>query len=75
MADLDSLQWMDGEADLALAVWAYERYWIKKALEHNNGSVTAAAKDLGMSWQQLGFVLKGRQKGLHEAKTRKRQKA
>lgn len=64
--------WLNGELDLPTAVNAYERFWIERALKKNNGSVTRAAKDLCISWQFLGFILKNRQKGLHEAKTRKR---
>jgi tetratricopeptide (TPR) repeat protein len=42
----------------------YEAYFIQQALEEENGSVTRAAKKLGISHQGLGFILETRQSKL-----------
>lgn len=77
MADLDSLYWLNKEKDLPTAVDAYERFWIERALENNKGTarpLTGAAEDLGITYQQLGFILRGRQKGLYKTTRRKSKK-
>jgi tetratricopeptide (TPR) repeat protein len=46
-----------------------EREVIKLALEQANGSVTHAARSLGMSWQGLAYTLRTRHKDLLEVRT------
>jgi len=54
----------EGVASLGEAVLAYEASLIKKALLLEGGAIVAAAEDLGISYQQLRFLLDGRQKEL-----------
>jgi DNA-binding NtrC family response regulator len=67
-----------GEASLANAwdgcsldreVSSYEAKLIKRALEAARGSVTSAARLLGITHQGLAFILQGRQKELLSART------
>ena len=60
---------LGGEATLADAILAYEAALISKALQIANGSVTHAAKTLGTSYQQLSFILEGRQKAIAHLRT------
>jgi DNA-binding NtrC family response regulator/tetratricopeptide (TPR) repeat protein len=50
-------------------VQRYEADLIKRALEASKGSVTRAARLLGLSHQGLAFILQGRQKDLLSART------
>ena len=49
-------------------VLAYESSLIKQALETSDGSVTRAARMLGISHQGLAFILNGRHKDLLAAR-------
>lgn len=51
-------------ASLEQQVLAYESSLIKEALERSDGSVTRAARMLGISHQGLAFILNGRHKDL-----------
>lgn len=48
---------------------SFEHDTIKKALERSQGSVTNAARSLGMSYQALSYMLKTRHKDLLEQRT------
>ncbi len=50
-------------------VLVYEGQLIKRALETTNGSVTRAARLLGITHQGLAFILQGRHKSLLSART------
>jgi tetratricopeptide (TPR) repeat protein len=50
-------------------VLQYERDWIKRALEASGGSVTRAARLLGITHQGLAFILNGRHKSLLSVRT------
>ena len=50
-------------------IHSLERYLIKHALESNEGSVTRAAKTLGISYQELHYVLETRHKDLLKYRT------
>lgn len=54
---------------LRKAVLAYEAKFIEYALRTAQGSVTRAAKMLGIGYQSLGEILKGRQKKLRHLRT------
>jgi tetratricopeptide (TPR) repeat protein len=47
----------------------FEHYLIKHALDISQGSVTRAARSLGMSYQKLGYMLETRHKDLHKERT------
>ena len=49
-------------------VLRYERDLIKRALETSGGSVTRAARQLGITHQGLAFILNGRHKSLLSAR-------
>jgi len=48
---------------------SFEHEEIKRALENAKGSVTAAARSLGMSWQSLSYMLETRYKDLLKYRT------
>ena len=50
-------------------VLRYEGNLIRKALEESNGSVTRAARLLGVTHQGLAFILNGRQSELLSIRT------
>jgi tetratricopeptide (TPR) repeat protein len=52
------------EASLEAQVLRYEGELIKRALEASEGSITRAARLLGVTHQGLAFILNGRQKNL-----------
>jgi DNA-binding NtrC family response regulator len=52
------------EASLDEQVLRYEAELIKRALETSEGSITRAARLLGVTHQGLAFILNGRQKDL-----------
>ena len=52
------------EATLEARVLQYEGELIKAALEASDGSITRAARTLGVTHQGLAFILNGRQKSL-----------
>jgi transcriptional regulator with PAS, ATPase and Fis domain len=54
---------------LEAEVLNYERQLIKRALEASNGSVTRAARMLGITHQGLAFILNGRHKTLSSVRT------
>jgi CheY-like chemotaxis protein/Tfp pilus assembly protein PilF len=60
-----------GEKNFSLrkAILAYEAKCIEQALRAAQGKVTRAAKMLGIGYQSLGEILKGRQKKLRHLRT------
>jgi transcriptional regulator with PAS, ATPase and Fis domain len=54
---------------LAEEVQSYEHELIKRALENAQGSVTHAARSLGISYQALGYMLETRHKALLNERT------
>jgi molybdenum-dependent DNA-binding transcriptional regulator ModE len=56
----------DEQISLPRAMHTLEACFIVKALEESEGSVTSAARLLGISHQRLCTMLKGRHKGLLE---------
>lgn len=60
---------LGGEATLEDAILAYEAALISNALKINGGRVTRAAKMLGVSYQQLSFILGRRQKAIAHLRT------
>jgi tetratricopeptide (TPR) repeat protein len=50
-------------------IQSYEHELIKRALENAQGSVTRAARNLGISYQALGYMLETRHKALHTERT------
>jgi tetratricopeptide (TPR) repeat protein len=57
-------QTISGESTLEEQVLRYEGELIRRALEVSDGSVTRAARLLGVTHQGLAFILNGRQKSL-----------
>ncbi|HEX8136451.1 MAG TPA: tetratricopeptide repeat protein [Pyrinomonadaceae bacterium] len=57
------------------AVLKYEARFIEQALKEERGSVTRAARRLGLSHQTLGAILKTRHQNLQSKKPRKRYKS
>ena len=68
-ADGKSANTMLGQASLEELVLHYEGDLIKQALEISGGSVTRAARLLGVTHQGLAFILNGRQKALLSVRT------
>ena len=62
---------------LQRAVNEYEAHFVQEALEEESGSITRAAKKLGMTHQGLGFILETRQKKFFDKRKppRKRRKS
>lgn len=60
---------LGGAATIEDALLAYEAALISNALTISNGSVTRAGQRLGMSYQQLAFLLAGRQKAIAHLRT------
>ena len=62
---------------LQRAVNEYEAHFIQEVLEEEEGSITRAAKKLGMTHQGLGFILETRQKKFFDKRKppRKRRKS
>src|SRR6185503_8471734 len=54
---------------LSEEVNSYEHELIKRALENSQGSVTHAARTLGISYQALGYMLETRHKALLQERT------
>ncbi len=54
---------------LSEQIQSFEHELIKRALESAQGSVTHAARSLGMSYQALSYMLETRHKGLLEQRT------
>ena len=50
-------------------IHSVERYLIKHALEANEGSLTRAAKTLGISYQELHYMLETRHRDLSHLRT------
>jgi len=57
------------ERTLSEEVNSYEHELIKRALENAQGSVTHAARSLGISYQALGYMLETRHKSLLKQRT------
>ncbi|MDQ5845337.1 MAG: hypothetical protein M3539_08580 [Acidobacteriota bacterium] len=66
--DLESASQLAGDASLEEQVLQYEGNLIRKALETSDGSVTRAARILGITHQGLAFILNGRHKDLLAAR-------
>ena len=60
---------MSTDFTLPAAVREYEAKFIERALKDAGGSVTHAARRLGMSYQTLAYLLQTRHKELLPAKT------
>jgi len=54
---------------LSEEIQSYEHEIIKRALENAQGSVTHAARNLGISYQALGYMLETRHKALMTERT------
>jgi transcriptional regulator with PAS, ATPase and Fis domain len=67
-SELDELL-KDGPFSLEQRVLQFEGQLIKRALEASGGSVTKAARLLGISHQGLAFILNGRHKDLLAVRT------
>jgi tetratricopeptide (TPR) repeat protein len=66
---LSGLELRDSNFSFYSAVRDYEARLIEQALTEANGSVTRAAKILGLTHQNLGYMLKNRHKKLAEKRT------
>jgi transcriptional regulator with GAF, ATPase, and Fis domain len=66
---LSGLDTRDRNFSFYSAVREYEARLIDQALAEANGSVTRAAKILGLTHQTLGYMLKRRHKGLADKRT------
>lgn len=60
---------LDEDFSLPEAVRAYEARFIERALRETGGSVTHAAKRLGLQHQSLAYLLQARHKDLYNART------
>jgi tetratricopeptide (TPR) repeat protein len=68
IADLQNASVLATNASLEEQVLQYEGNLIRKALETSDGSVTRAARTLGITHQGLAFILNGRHKDLLPAR-------
>jgi tetratricopeptide (TPR) repeat protein len=66
--DLENASVLTTDASLEEQVLQYEGTLIRKALETSDGSVTRAARTLGITHQGLAFILNGRHKDLLAAR-------
>jgi hypothetical protein len=70
---MDLLPWLGGEKDLPTAMKAYERFWVHQALVANTG-ITKAAQALGISHQELRWILDHRHSDLSYLSPKKKRK-